>query len=243
MTFQSLKKRKQKQNQFLGIWITLPSPEVCEVLGHSGLDFAILDLEHGTFDLPTLGHCVRALQLTGAVPIVRIPEISSTIVQNVLDLGVDGLVVPQVKSNECVNQVFKLMNYAPEGTRGYNPFIRGELYGPNREREKPFLSIIIENKQAFENLPAIAGNPVVDMVYLGVYDMSVHLGCPGEVENQKIKDFVASSISILKEKGKSVGLLVKSPKEYQEWASVGIEFLVYGTDTLLLSTELRALKK
>ncbi len=242
MSYQSITNKRNKKKQVLGTWITLPSAEMCEVLGRSGLDFAILDLEHGTFDLPTLGHCIRALQLTNTSPIVRIPEISGTIVQNVLDLGVDGLIVPQVHGNESVNDIARLMNYPPQGVRGFNPFIRGELYGPDREREKPFLSVIVENKQAFEDLEAIAANPAVDMVYLGVYDMSVHLGCPGEVDNPLVKDFVNNSIKALKAQGKATGLMVKNASEYAHWKSEGIEFLVYATDTLLLSTELKALQ-
>ncbi len=116
-------KRKLATGQpVLGIWSIIPSPMVVEILSLSGFDFTILDMEHGVFDLGSLEACVRAVEVAGATPLVRIPGMNSSDAQWALDLGAHGIVVPQVRDAQDATAVVSMAKYAPLGQPGGQSF-------------------------------------------------------------------------------------------------------------------------
>ncbi|TRO59739.1 hypothetical protein E2P71_01005, partial [Candidatus Bathyarchaeota archaeon] len=87
----------------LGTFMFTYSPTVMEILGHSGFDFVIIDTEHGPTgisDTITLEQIIRAAEVSGTVPLVRIPERSKVMTQKALDAGAKGIVVPFIQTKE-----------------------------------------------------------------------------------------------------------------------------------------------
>src|SRR6266702_3037352 len=99
----------------LGIWSLISSPMVSELVGASGLDFQILDMEHGVFDIPAIEASVRASEAAGCSPLVRVPGLHPTTIQNVLDTGAHGVVVPQVQGHDTALEAVRATRYAPAG--------------------------------------------------------------------------------------------------------------------------------
>ena len=108
-----------------GIWSVIPSAPLVGTLAASGFDFVILDAEHGGYDFGSLDAAITACEDGGASPLVRSPGADAFFIQRALDLGADGVVVPQVADEAAAARAVAMMHYAPLGTRGYNPFTRG----------------------------------------------------------------------------------------------------------------------
>lgn len=235
-------KRKLADGQpVLGIWSIIPSPMVVEILSLSGFDFTILDMEHGVFDLGSLEACVRAVELAGAVPLVRIPGMNPSAAQWALDLGAHGIVVPQVRNSQDVATVVSMAKYAPAGQRGYNPFTRAANYAnpaDNRSgklnNEFTLTCVIVESESALADLDAICATPNLDVVYMGIYDLAVALGANGDTRHPRIVEVVERSIARIRAAGKAAGMMVRNSADMARALSLGANFILYSVDTFLI---------
>lgn len=225
----------------LGMWSIINSPMMSEIAASAGLDFQILDMEHGSFDVGSLDASIRSCEGIGCSPMVRVSGLHPTEIQTCLDLGAHGIVVPQVKDHRAAEEAVKATRYAPAGTRGFNPFTRAGGYAGAITAQTPKLkdgfgvtSIIIENRSAFDELDSILQIPGLDMVYLGVYDMSVALGCAGDTKHPSVTRFVESAIPRIRKAGKAAGMMVTDPGEMSRCLDMGASFLVYGVDSFIV---------
>lgn len=238
-----LKRKLAGGEPVFGIWRIMPSPMTSEILGLAGFDFQILDMEHGIFDLHTLDASIRACEHAGSSPLVRVPGVSPFVVQSVLDMGAHGVVFPQVTTVDEVRKAVRCTKYAPDGTRGYNPFTRAALYanpasceGGKLSNSFGFSSVIIENPESLAVLDEILRVPDLDMVYLGVYDMSVSLGCRGDVRDRRVVEFVESTIGRVRRAGKAAGVMVMGETDAARMLRLGANVLVHGVDSHLIRT-------
>lgn len=222
----------------IGMWSIINSAITVDIAAHAGLDFQILDMEHGVFDLTSLDHCIRACESQQCSPIVRVPSLQPTIIQNCLDLGAHGIIVPQIKETEEAKQVVKATKFAPTGTRGFNPFTRAGHYNPTLplattklHNDFALTGIILENKKVFDELPNLLTLPHLDLFYLGIYDLSFDLGLAGNVDHPLIKEYVTTALKQIHQAGKFAGLMVKNPQEIETYLALGANVIVYGVDT------------
>ncbi len=233
-----LRARIDAGHAVLGIWSVIPSSQLCGTLAAAGFDFLILDCEHGGYDFATLESGITACQDGGASALVRAPGADGFFVQRALDLGADGIVVPQVPDAATAERVVRMAHFPPDGTRGYNPFTRGGRYGippqPKLAPGFPFTGVLIESPDAAKALPRIAALPRLDLVYLGVFDYSVALGVPGQVDDARVRAFVAESARIARDAGKAVGTTAMSADHAKWLRDVGVNVMLYGADTWLL---------
>jgi 4-hydroxy-2-oxoheptanedioate aldolase len=225
----------------LGIWSVLPSALLTELFGYSGFDFQILDMEHGTYDLGSVADGIRAAEGAGCSPLVRVPGRNPFVIQPVLDAGAHGVVVPQVQSAADAREIVAQMLFAPEGTRGYNPFTRVSQYSPpaalpagKLDNAFPFLCLIIETENAFAEIDQILAIPRLDGIYLGVYDLSMALGLNGNTKHPQIQQIVGESIRKAKQFKKSIGLMVRNSEEMGTAVSAGADMLLVGVDSALI---------
>ena len=112
----------------VGTFCHLGGAIVAECLGLSGLDYVIIDTEHGPFSEESAGEMIRALQLHGAEPFVRVRDSSRAAVLHALDLGARGIIIPDVRSVEEVRDLVRYAKYFPMGERGF-AFSRSAKYG------------------------------------------------------------------------------------------------------------------
>jgi 4-hydroxy-2-oxoheptanedioate aldolase len=237
----AIKRKLAAGDPVLGIWSIIPSPMVVEIISLSGFDFAILDMEHGVFDLGSLDGCVRAVELAGAVPLVRIPGLNPSAAQWALDIGAHGIVAPQVRDAQDAAAVVGFAKYAPTGQRGYNPFTRAANYAnpaDNRSgklnNEFSLTCVIVESETALADLDAICATPGVDVIYMGIYDLAVALGANGNTRDPRIVEVVERSIARIRAAGKAAGMMVRDSTDMARALSLGANFLVYGVDTFLI---------
>jgi 4-hydroxy-2-oxoheptanedioate aldolase len=221
-----------------GIWSVIPHAQVAGALATAGFDFVVLDCEHGGYDFGALEGAIGACNEAGAAALVRVPGPDAFFVQRALDLAADGILVPQVPDATMAKRAVAMAHFAPDGTRGYNPYTRAGRFGiapqPKLSRGFPFTGVLIESPAAEEELERIAALPRLDLIYLGVFDYSVALGIPGQVDDPRVQAFVERAARIGRAAGKAVGTTAMDAAQVDRLTRAGINMLFYGTDTWLL---------
>lgn len=218
-----------------GIWRVIPSPMLTEVFAQSGMDFQLLDCEHGAYDYSTLLPDILACERHECAAIIRVNGTDKVEVQRCLDLGARGLVFPQLTDAAAFSQAAAMMDYAPVGNRGFNPFVRAGDYGlPSLRaatRARPWFMPIVETLEAAGQIDAIARIERIDIIYIGVYDLSAQLGCPGTMDAPELTQLVDRILSACAEAKKPVGLMALSTESAQAFAARGVQALVHGVDS------------
>ncbi len=238
MTRPSLRSALMK-GPVLGTWSLIPSPTVHELFATGGMDFVILDMEHGPYGITEVEAGVRACAATKCRALVRVPSLDGALIQTVLDTGAEGIVVPRVGTAAEATQAVAATRFPPDGTRGFNPFTRGNGYDPkNTPGEKAFVCIIVEDKQACTEatLAEILAVPGLDAVYVGAYDLSVSLGHPGEVTHPDVAAVVERCVLQIQRAGKTAGMMARSEESMKRALTLGATMLAWSVDTDVVRT-------
>lgn len=239
-----IKDKLQQGQAVFGVWSIVSSPTLNEIMGLAGIDFQILDMEHGSYDFGSLESSIRAIENTGCSPLVRIAGPDACATQKALDFGAHGIIYPQVQNAVEAKQAIELTKYPPAGTRGFNPFTRVDQYsfaGPSGRNQNDFAmsGVIVENKSSAAQLDEILAIPQLEIVYLGSYDMSVALGKPGDMANPDLVVFLESSIRKIHHAGKVAGVMASSPEQAKKYHDMGARFIVMGVDSFLIGKALK----
>ena len=124
-----LKERLRGGETVIGTFSGIPSPSLVEAIGYSGIDFVVIDAEHGPVEIQTAENIVRAAEITGMAPIIRVPDNESHLILRALDIGAHGVQVPHVSTREEAELAIESSKYHPQGKRGLSPFTRAGKYG------------------------------------------------------------------------------------------------------------------
>lgn len=177
----------------------LADATIAEMIGLAGFDFALLDGEHGSGDLQTHLRCIQALAGTGARALLRTDTNSSVVLKRALDVGVDGVMVPNICSAAEARAVVSACHYPPKGTRGYAATgVRASDYGFQSKRylasyeAELLVAVMIESGAGVENAAEIAAVEGVDLIQLGVNDLSYDLGVPCELDHPRLLSAVSA---------------------------------------------------
>lgn len=216
-----------------GIWRVLPSIPVSEILARSGFDFQILDREHGGYDYGTLLGDILACERHGCAPWVRVSGADGVEVQRCLDLGARGIVFPQLADPAAFRRAAAMMDHAPGGTRGYNPFVRAYGYGEpaNAAPGRPWFVPIVETLTAVKSLEEILRIKRIDCIYVGSYDLSAQLDCAGEMNDPRLQAVVDRILQCCAETGTPVGLMALDQAGAERWLRRGVRVVVHGVES------------
>ena len=241
-------RRKLEQGvPVIGTWNTLGSPLVTEVIAHSGMDFQIIDFEHGPMDFQQIHLHVSACGLnSGCSPLVRIPSNYDWMALQALDQGAHGIVVPNMINKITTSSFINSIKYHPKGRRGFTPFSKAGGFSNKKIDEYIRISneqiigvVIIESKEGMINLEEIVMQDGVDIVYFGVYDLSQSLGHPGNVKHASVIQEIQNGVNIVNKYGKCAGGFVPQSKDEIKWLlDIGMRFITYDVDASILNHHL-----
>jgi len=162
-------------------WCSTGNPYIAELMAHAGFDAVVIDWQHGVgVSQETVVACIQAIGSSDAVPIVRLPRNSPEYISYVLDAGAYGVIVPMVNTVEEAEAAGRACRYAPRGCRsiaGNRPTL-SEALGDyiTRANDDVICLVMIETRQALENVEAIATAPEIDGLYIGPSDLSLDMG-------------------------------------------------------------------
>ncbi|GAB7055237.1 MULTISPECIES: HpcH/HpaI aldolase/citrate lyase family protein [unclassified Paenibacillus] len=223
-------KQKLKNGQCAtGCFIGFHSPSVVEILGHTGFDFVVIDNEHGPFSWGEVEEMIRAAELAGTVPIVRVAYDKSDI-QKALDRGAMGLHVPMVNTKEEAEEVVQKAKYPPVGRRGTAYSCRSAQYGKGggaaylqQSNEEILIAVHIETPEAVDHIDEIMSVPGIDICYIGPTDLSVTMGYSAEgPEHPEVQQAMDRVMAAGRKHGVTVGIQVASAPavtQKQQWGA------------------------
>jgi len=234
----SLKQRLRDQQTVFGPFLKIANPAIVELLGHAGFDYLIIDAEHGPVSMETAEQLVRAANCVDISSIIRVTNNDPTLILRALDIGADGVQVPQVSTRRNAEEVARAAKYAPIGNRGVCCFTRAAGYGHKnkfdhfKEANQNVVVIIhIEGEEGIVNLDEILAVEGIDVIFIGPYDLSQSLGVPGEVSHPLVEQKMVEVVKKARQAGLIVGTFVESVESAHRWINLGVRYISYSVDT------------
>ena len=222
----------------VGLWVTFPYHPIVEVLGDSGFDWLLLDMEHSPTDLHDVGAMLLALRGRGAAPVVRVPILDMAWIKRALDAGVPNLMIPNIRNAQEARQAVSYTRFPPEGLRG----VAGSSRAGNFTRYKDYMArandeiglvLQIESREALDDLEAICRVPGVDAIFIGPSDLAASLGHRGNAGHPDVQAAIAQAFRTANAEGKAAGVLAADGKADVYFAG-GATMVGVGTDLHLL---------
>ncbi len=211
-------------------------PGFVEAAGYAGMDFAILDMEHGPISIQSMQNNIRAAQVSGVLPVVRVPEITEEAIGKALDIGAAAVEIPQISTAEEAELAVRLAKFAPRGERGVCRFVRAAHYSAmdrNVYFESANDTIVIaqiEGIEAVKNLDSILDVEGIDILFIGPYDLSQSLGIPGQTTHPRVIEEMNKIVGAAKKKGVVIGTFTDSSETMKMWMKAGVQYISYSVD-------------
>lgn len=248
-------REKLKQNKpMLGPFINLCHPAVMEIAGLAGFDFAIIDTEHGEISSDRAVDMVRAAQLAGVSPVLRVYANQPELIAKALDIGAEAVQVPQICSKAEAEAAVSAAKFSPTGSRGCNRFVRAANYSKmskedffGKSNDTTAVILQVEGVAGMNCLPEILSVPGIDVLFIGPYDLSASLGVPGEIEHPKLIAAMQETLVLAEKAGVTLGFFVDDIPTAVKWQKLGVKYLSFGSDTGMLfnafAEQVQAFKK
>lgn len=221
-----LKEKLEKGGVAVGAFIWEPALQTVEVLGLLGFDYLYIDCLHSPMSIETVANIVRTAELRGLTPCVRVPQNTPEIILPYLDAGVMGIQIGDLDSSEDAKKAVRAVKYPPQGERGLAQ-VRAADFGLSGTLEnyirianqETMVMGTVESRQGVENISEILATKGLDAVNIGLTDLSVSLGVPGQRKHPIVLEAMDRVLAAGKNSGKPIGVLVsgnETPKEYIE---------------------------
>jgi len=242
----NMKALLRKGDVVIGTWCSIPSASVVNVIAATGLDFVIIDMEHGPHSFQTVEDMIRAAEVENCAPLVRVAKNDDALILNSLDIGAHGVVIPHIESKHDAESAISSVKYYPLGERGFSPFTRAGGYSLHNvkshcrtQNEQTLVILLLEGNEGLTNLDDILNIEdivnKVDVVYIGAYDLSQAVGFPGEVDHPKVIKQLEMCIQKIRDRGIAAGGYVAKNKEDISWMSdMGMQFITLLPDCTVL---------
>lgn len=216
-------------------FVLVPRVEVVESLCQAGFEAVVIDLEHGPITVADLPPLVAAGQGAGMFVLVRVPEGLPSLIGAVLDLAVDGVVVPHVSSASQAEEIVRSARFPPTGERSINPYVRAARYQGTdgwtaRADAGTAVLVMVEGAEAASALGAIAAVPGVDAVFVGPIDLSAALGRAGDPEHPDVVNEVGRIIAEADAAGVATAVYCPNPAAARRWQRIGARLVVLSAD-------------
>jgi 4-hydroxy-2-oxoheptanedioate aldolase len=217
-----------------------------EIIALAGFDAVILDMEHGPATLETVRLQVLAAQARGIHPIVRVRANDPSLISAALDVGADGVLVPQIGSAEEARRAVSAARFAPEGARGANPYVRaagfhGDALWYRRANAQTAVLVMIEGTSGAAAAEDIMKVPGLDGVFLGPVDFSHAMGVPGQIDHPSVVGKFEQIIRLGAALGVCTAVFAPTAEGGQTWLDRGARMVAIGCDTSHIFQALQAI--
>jgi len=223
-----------------GSWVNLGSIVSAEIIGNSGFDWVLIDLEHGAGNDGIMYQQLQALESTPATPLVRIDELSRPRAQRILDAGATGIMFPRIDSTDEAKLAASMLYYPPKGIRGMAKMVRASGFGKTvsdyEAMQKNITGLIqVETINAVKQIDAIAAIDGVDVLFVGPSDLTMALGIFNQFDHPAYRQVIKDVAKAAKDHGKAAGVLLQDISEYEMYHQLGYRVLASGGDAAFVA--------
>lgn len=232
----AVKQKLQQGQSVLGLFCSIPSPLMVEMIAHAGFDFVIIDTEHVLVNPETLENMIRAAEAVNLTPFVRVGSPEAGEILRVLDAGAQGVVVPHVQTQATAATIVQACRYFPEGRRSLNGgrpagFGKLNLQEYIQQANQAVMAIaMIEDRQGVEHLDEILSVPGLDMVLEGAADLSQSYGVPWQTRGPTVQQAIDQIYQASQRAKVPFCAIPRAAEDFQRWQSQGVQAFVLGDD-------------
>ena len=236
-----LKKALQDGKIIFGPFLKITDPAVVEIMGFAGFDFVIIDEEHGPISVENAQNMIRAAESVNITPVIRVGNNDEALILRALDIGAQGIEIPQINTKSDAMRAVKSVKYSPQGERGVCRYVRAANYSSMDKfkyfkyaNEETMIIAHIEGVEGINNLDEILLVPGIDVIFVGPYDLSQSLGIPGEVNHPLVTKKMQEVVSKCKENKIAMGTSADDVKTAKSWISLGVKYMAFSVDVGIL---------
>lgn len=228
----SLRQMLNEQELIVGLMIEqICAPWIAKIYADSGADFLYIETEHMLFNGADLSNLILSSRLCGLPVVAKSSYVDRGSVCKLLDAGVSGIQLPMSESSEQLAEIVSYMKYPPIGVRAAAPGIGNTSYEPVNARdwlkqanEETVVIAQIESRKGLENVDEILEAPGVDIMLMGLFDLSVSLDCPTQYDHPRMVKAMGKLVDAAKEHGKVAGMWAPSYEAAKPWIERGVRF-------------------
>lgn len=233
----------------VGMWSSIPSPYVVELLAGADFDWLLLDAEHSPVDPAQM---LQLLQAADASPdrrsstVVRVSSNDPVLIKRYLDIGVQSILVPFVQDRAQAEAAVAATRYVRPGIRGVGGSMRASRFGrdityiQDADAQQCVL-VQVETVEALDNLEAIASVAGVDGVFIGPADLSTSMGYPGQTGHPAVVAAIDDAIKRILACDKAPGIVMVDEQRASHYLEIGALFVAVGVDQVILRASADAL--
>jgi 2-keto-3-deoxy-L-rhamnonate aldolase RhmA len=223
----------------LGVSLTVPDPFVSEIVGAADFDFVMIDTEHSPIAIDQLQIMLIALRSSLSTTLVRPAANDPVLIKQILDLGAEGLIVPEVDDAASCAAAVAAARYPPRGRRGFGPRRAARLDGGRqaylaRADEEVAVLVMIESAAAVASIDAILKTPGLDGIMVGPADLAASMGHLGDPSHADVRAAIVEVRDACERHRVPFGIFAATEQAAREWAAEGARFMTIGADTQFL---------
>ncbi len=239
-----LRKKLLEKKTCYGVISPTTDPTICEYIGLSGIDFYIMDAEHGPLTMADTIHMIRACESVSITPLARINSLDEKMILQYFDAGIMGVMMPGTNTVEDCEKLVQAVKYYPLGNRGLGP-VRASDYMAGKLSQQAYISFsneqtlvfpMIETVTCLENLEALCAVNGVDGFILGPRDLALSMGFTDGPAHPEVKAAIDKAIQTVTSKGKIFGTVAGTAEQAKELSEKGVSLLLNSVQGLLTSS-------
>lgn len=236
-----IKRGLKEGKSYIGTFVKMTDPSSVEIISMLGFDFLVIDNEHTHMSKESMVALLRAADISGIVPIVRIRQNNRSMILQSLDAGGLGVMVPETSTRQEVEELVDNAYYYPLGNRGFSPSHRAAGYGfmDGREyariaNENVMTIAYCETARGLENLDEMLQVPNLDVMWIGPMDLSQALGVIGDGKHPKVQEAVQTIIEKCRKAHVAVGTISANAEETKRLLDMGVQFIGLSSDQAMI---------
>lgn len=239
----TVKRKLRERSASIGSWVSMDGTLAAEVMANAGFDWLVIDMEHGPISLHQAQAAIAAIRTTPTIPLVRVGWNESALIQQALDIGAFGLVVPMINTRAEAAQVVRDAYYPPLGERSRGGMRAHLAFGTDattygrRANDEMLVIAQIETGEALTNAAEIASVEGIDGLFAGPNDLASSLGCWPPVWDEQpavLAEALALLPRVAHEHGKFAGIMAPNGAIANRCIGLGYEFISLTSDARIL---------
>ncbi|MFN3985509.1 MAG: 4-hydroxy-2-oxoheptanedioate aldolase [Rhodocyclaceae bacterium] len=230
----------------LGLWLSMTSAYAAEMCATAGFDWLLIDGEHAPNDVRSILAQLQAVAAYPAHPVVRAVQADPALIKQLLDIGVQTLLLPMIDTPEQAAAAVAATRYPPHGTRGVGAAVaRASRWNSRPDyvagaNQEICLLVQAETATALKHLEGICAVDGVDGVFIGPADLAASMGHLGNPAHPDVQAAIDDAIRRIVASGKAAGTLTGDPAQARHYLGLGARFVAVGLDVTLMMQALRS---
>jgi 4-hydroxy-2-oxoheptanedioate aldolase len=241
-----LRKLWREGRPTFGAIATIPSIQTVQIMAHSGLDWIIVDLEHGPIDLGSAHAMIVATSGTPCIPLARIAANEPWLAKAPMDIGALGINFPMICSREDAEKAVRSVRYPPRGDRLWGPFHAPFRWGVSMPEymatadDDMICMITIEHVEAVNRIDEIMATPGIDIAVIGPGDLATSIDKRGRADDPEVLALMARAEAGILKSGVPIGGVARTPEQANQMIERGYVGLALGFDWSLFQRGIAA---